>query len=346
MLAVALALGSLMPASGFATESKAPAVWRFGAPESAPVSETVTERRIGLFSTFMLDRAQLAQALDNPPAGARVASASSMRLLELPTPDGDMIRLQVWEDSFLAPELQAKMPGVRIFTGRGVDDPTVTAVIDMTPSGFRAQVISSRGTLLIDPVERGRDTYLSFWKSDAERSGSFTCGVENGRDAGDGPLHMLKSLGGPDIMPLANPSGTQRTTYRLRVVTTSQYTNFWGGRDAARDAAITTFNRVRGIYEREVAIGFTLTSIDTLLSGDAGSPCTGATSNGTRRPCSVRNRLPCGMPSPWSPQKTTIVESVRPSAVSWARIRPTSRSSAAARSSRWASASRITGVSG
>jgi hypothetical protein len=66
-----LALGSLVPASGFAEDSKAPAIWRFGAPESAPVADVVAERRIGLFSTFMLDRAQLAKTLEAPPPGAR-----------------------------------------------------------------------------------------------------------------------------------------------------------------------------------------------------------------------------------------------------------------------------------
>jgi len=280
-VSVSLVLGAAMPVSGLAQSGKAPGLWQFGASESAPVAEVMTERRINVFGTFMLDRAQLAQALDGAAASTMRGAAPAARALEVPTPDGDMVRLQVWEDSFLSPELQAKHPDVRIFSGRGLDDPSITAVIDITPSGLRAQIIGNEGTLLIDPVEPGGETYLSFWKHDAEPSGEFKCSVEDAAGKSD-PLHAVRTLAMAGITPFANPSGTQRTTYRMRIVTTSEYTNFWSGRDPARDAAITTMNRVRGIYEREVAISFNLVSIDNLLSGDDGYPFTGATINGTR----------------------------------------------------------------
>ncbi|MEI2421220.1 zinc-dependent metalloprotease family protein, partial [Arthrospira platensis SPKY2] len=68
---------------------------------------------------------------------------------------------------------------------------------------------------------------------------------------------------------MTNPSGTQLTTYRLRIVTTAQYTSFFTN---PADAVVTTVNRMDGIYEREVSIRFNLVSTDNLDGSEADYP--------------------------------------------------------------------------
>jgi hypothetical protein len=190
-------------------------------------------------------------------------------VMELPMPDGTFTRLHVWEDPIFSPEMQARYPHIRTYAGVGIDDPTMTARIDETPRGFHAQLIGEDGTTLIEPLDRDAGLYMAFWKHDAERTGDFECGVS------DDPLHALRDEG---FQILLNPVGGQRRTYRLRIVTTFNYTNFFGGVDDAVAAVATTINRVNGIYEREVSIRFTLVSTDALTGnttdgGDAVGAC-------------------------------------------------------------------------
>lgn len=225
------------------------------------------------FGLFRLDSARLTEALGAghmTGAGDVTAAAPFMAatVLALPMPDGSFTRIRVWEDPILAPHLQAGYPDIKTYSGQGLDDPTITVVLDQTELGFHAQAIGEGGTVLVDPVDRDAGLYMSYWKHDAVRS-PFQCGV-GGKDESD-PLHAVRSLLLDALMPL-NPSGGTRRTYNLRITTTDEYTNFFGGRTQAASQATTTINRVRGIYEREVSVSFTLISIDALLQTDAGYP--------------------------------------------------------------------------
>ncbi len=51
----------------------------------------------------------------------------------------------------MAPELAARYPSIRTYSGIGVDDPTARARFALTPKGFTAQVLSDDGTWYVDP---------------------------------------------------------------------------------------------------------------------------------------------------------------------------------------------------
>lgn len=184
--------------------------------------------------------------------------------MEVPLPDGKLTRLEVWEDSILGPEMAARYPDIKMYSGRGLDDPTITARLDQTSLGFHAQLIGERGTALIDPLDKDSGLYMAFWKHDATKQ-PFECGVTE--EVRNDPVHAVRHLAEalPDRRHInINPVGGQVRRYRLRIVTTFNYTNFMGGVTQAVSQVATTVARMDGIYAREVSIRFTLLSTDAL----------------------------------------------------------------------------------
>lgn len=198
-------------------------------------------------------QAQLAQAPHEDDSAARSTAA----LLTLPLPDGTFGRFRIVESPVMAPELAAQFPEIKTYAGQGIDDPTATVRFDWTPAGFHALVISTSGTVYIDPYQRNdTTTYISYYKRDfaAPTTKQF---------AEQPPLvvnaERATAMAALVAAGLPRSVGTQLRTYRLAMAATGEYTQFHGGTVSKGLAAIvTTINRVSGIYEREVAVRLTL----------------------------------------------------------------------------------------
>jgi hypothetical protein len=195
-------------------------------------------------------RASLAKAPLEGRAGAAL-------LVTLPLPDGTNARFRVVEAPVMAPELAAQFPSIKTYTGVGLDDPSASLRLDLTPGGFHAQVLSTAtGSFFIDPATR-TDTqhYLSFWKRDMPGR-SFDCDVKDS----DGGAQRNAAPNG------LRTSGPVLRTYRLALAATGEYTAFQGGTvSAAFTAMVTSVNRVVGVYEKELAVRLVLVGGTTSL---------------------------------------------------------------------------------
>lgn len=186
--------------------------------------------------------------------------AAGRAALELPLPDGTFGRFAIVESSIMAPELQARYPEIRTYAGYGLDDPSATVRLDLTPAGFHALILSSGGTILIDPLWRGDNGhYQSYYKRDDSATSAFDC---------SGPLDpdgMAKEIGGLVARDVLR-SGSQLRTYRAAVAATAEYTAYHGGTVPLALAAITTtMNRLTGIFEREVSVRMQLVANEDLI---------------------------------------------------------------------------------
>ena len=89
-------------------------------------------------------------------------------------PDGTFARFAISDSPIMEAELAAKFPGIKTYSGQGIDDPTATIRFDVTPSGFHAMVIAAGGTTYIDPFSRGDVShYISYDKRDYKRTGEI-----------------------------------------------------------------------------------------------------------------------------------------------------------------------------
>jgi len=182
----------------------------------------------------------------NPSVGSEIV---------LPMPDGTNQRFHYYESSIMDPALQSQFPEIRTYVGRGLDDGTATLRMDLTPGGFHAQILSASGSVYIDPRTRDLSIYASYYKRDAAKMSDWSCGV-----TGD----YLTRTRYRDVVP-AVALGTELRTYRLACAATAEYTAFHTNATKALAAIVTAFNRVNGVYEREVAVRFNLVANNNLL---------------------------------------------------------------------------------
>jgi hypothetical protein len=181
--------------------------------------------------------------------------------IQLPMPDGSLERFTIVESSIMQPALAARYPQIKTFKVYGVDDPSASGRVDITPQGFHAMLHTSRGRLFIDPDDTS-GLYQSRYRS-GQPSQRFSCGVHQmGSNLVDQPEFLQKA---------ANRLEGNSLTYRLAVAATEEYVTAVGGTVAAAQAEIVTaINRVNEIYERDLGIRLLLVADnDKLIEQDS-----------------------------------------------------------------------------
>ena len=256
----ALLLG--LSASASAQQASPDGLW--SVIDEAAVQRSAAPRQIvpQRYLTVQLDRAPLQNLLQSTPLETTGALDRSASELSLPLPDGRFERFRIVESPIMEPALAAKYPQLRTYLGQGIDDPSASLRFDLTPLGFRAQVISWRGTHYIDPYQPGDlDTYVVYRKADAPDDGErIVCAVTGQALPKDLP-NFQKMNAAPKLS-----SGTVRRTYRAAIAATGEYTAFHGGSVIDGLAAVvTTLNRVNGVYERELSVRMVLVANNDLI---------------------------------------------------------------------------------
>ncbi len=220
-----------------------------------------------LYRTVELDLPGMRELLSRAPMEFTPLAATNPVILLLPMPDGTFERFEVVLSPIMEEGLARQIPDVKTWAGQGIDDPTATIRLDITPFGFHAQVLSSvNGRVFIDPFSRNDIThYISYYTSNYTKPGSenWVCLV---------PENVHKERGHVTVPDEDIPMGSYRESdgqlrnYRAAVSSTGEYTAFHGGTVALGLAAITTsMNRVNGVYERDVAVRMTLIANNNLI---------------------------------------------------------------------------------
>jgi hypothetical protein len=212
----------------------------------------------------------LESLLARAPAEGSAVALAVPTLLTLPYPDGTDQLFRIEESPILAPELAARFPEIRTFVAQGIDDPTATARLSLTPLGFHAMVLSASGTVFVDPYRRWNPGYvLSYFKSDARKAAgsAFRCDVRDELLAGG---HTSDLSLDPQVITAKAAAGSQLRTYRLALAGTGEYTTAVCAPNPAAVACglaamAVSMNRVDGIYEREVAIRMVIVANNNLV---------------------------------------------------------------------------------
>jgi len=218
------------------------------------------------YLTFNVDSARLRDSLLRSPEEFSDSARKSRNVVELPKPDGTITRFRIEDSPILSPEIAKQHPTWKTYQAYSIDEPGVTARLDMTDSGFHGYVFGLEGTYSIDPFQANDlDNYIVFYKKEfgAPLSG-FHCRIDE----------LLKDE--PNLFDAQEPAilapefthGSQLRTYRLAVATTFEYTNFFrqvGDSDAQAQAralaqVVTSVNRIDGVYRKELSVRFTLVS--------------------------------------------------------------------------------------
>ena len=88
-------------------------------------------------------------------------------LLAVPTPDGAFGIYRIFPSTVMAPELAARYPEIRTFSGNSVDRPSEQIRLEITPLGITAMILTENGSVMIDPFCKGvSDLILVYHKKD------------------------------------------------------------------------------------------------------------------------------------------------------------------------------------
>ncbi|MFJ6197440.1 M12 family metallo-peptidase [Micromonospora sp. NPDC092111] len=227
------------------------------------------------FAAYTLDRASLADTLDDAPAERAGTARRGQPALTvaLPTPTGEFQRFALLDSPVMEPGLAARHPEIKTYVGRGLDDPTATVRADLTPLGFHASVRSSAGSWYIDPYYHAdQSVYASYYGQDlVDGDPAF---VEREDVAAAAEALQPEVTGAVPAGPLVS-----LRTYRLALVTDPSYATFFGAGNVTA-AKVTLINRVTQIYEDETAIRLVLvndtdkTNLNTAaLATEPNGPC-------------------------------------------------------------------------
>jgi hypothetical protein len=270
-------------ADAYRTVNGTPAVRHAGNPR-----EVDPER----FHAFTVDHEALRTVLADAPAPRPTARRGGEALtVTLPGPDGKDARFAVQESAVLDEELAAAHPEIRTYAGVGVDDPTATVRMDLTPLGLHAAVRGAEGLWYVDPYYRDdRSLYVSYRREDLGESVH-------------GPLVEPEDAFEPEALepfvdgaPRAGGTVT-RHTYRLALVTDPTYAAYFGAENVLA-AKATLMTRVNQIYNDDVGVELQLgnatvpegAGVGQDPSGDALNLDTTAEMYGPNGPCGT---APC-----------------------------------------------------
>ncbi len=221
------------------------------------------------YSVFRLNIPMLKAKLSTAPLEGNEAERANKLIVEMPMPDGSVSRFFIEESPTLAPHIAVLYPHIKTYQGYGVDDRTATARFDFTNAGFHAYMLTSKGTLYINPYST-KDTrnYIVFEKQSLDRGPrQYHCEVDRKiQDVLDPKVPEVIDF---SPVPEADFShGTQLRTYRVAIGTTFEYTSIFrqpGDTDAQAsergfERVVTSINRISGVFRKEFAADLQLVS--------------------------------------------------------------------------------------
>jgi len=234
--------------------------WKDATPatmRNQPETRWITPEK---YRTLQLDRVRFENLLQRAPnPNSRNKEALT---ITIPMPDGSSQRFAIRTTPTLHPALAAKYPALQTYSGKGISAPYATIHLDMTPQGFHGMILSPNGTVFIDPYYKNRDDYyVSYYKKDFVSTEKITHSCEVKTNETNANLTQDKSIKKETSIKLgtARMATINMRTYRIAVGTNSTYTSFHGGTVQGGLAAVmTAINRVKGVYEDELAVSFQL----------------------------------------------------------------------------------------
>jgi Metallo-peptidase family M12B Reprolysin-like/Secretion system C-terminal sorting domain len=216
------------------------------------------------YRTLSMNLQEMRDYLNEAPLESPIPSQTQGIVISLPMPDGSFQRFSFWESPIMAPALASKFPGMKTYVGKGIDNPDSHIRFDYTLFGFHAMILSSTGSVFIDPYRLGNTQYyISYYKKDfiPLPGNNFTEYDVLGTDSPEAKKIEELLANGYDYR-----TGEQLRTYRLACAATGEYTAFFGGTvNQGMAAIVTAINRVTGVYELEVSVRMVLVANNDLI---------------------------------------------------------------------------------
>jgi len=194
-------------------------------------AETVPEPTNHLL--FSLDYDAMVSHLKKAPAeGSPEAKAGTVQV-ELPMADGTMETFRIWESTPMHPDLAAKYPNIKGYSGQGITNPTHSVKLSHTPAGFTAFVPSENGGSIISRYAFGQMNYYYVYAHD--RNDLFNDNLLDGvvrKEPLEGVGIDETEINEDQVISLRGGGDgalAERRDYRFALAATGEYSQTHGG---------------------------------------------------------------------------------------------------------------------
>ncbi|MBC7873976.1 MAG: T9SS type A sorting domain-containing protein [Ferruginibacter sp.] len=206
------------------------------------------------FKLFNLNAEPLRQQLFSVVAGHYPRHST---VISLPNADGQIEQFEVVEASNFEAALQARFPGIRAFSGKGITDRSATLKLSISPQGIQTMVFrTEKENEFIEPYSRDHTVYAVFRSERKPGQLPWTCSTADTKMA-NGINAQVENAG------LAGRSGGDLKTMRLAQSCNAEYSNYFGATSASQVALVlaafnATLTRCNGVYEKDLALHLNL----------------------------------------------------------------------------------------
>lgn len=205
------------------------------------------------FKLFNLNIARLRDEL-NLVTDNRVRHTT---VITLPNVAGELEEFEVVEASNFVPELQARFPEIRAFSGRGKTDKAATVKLSISPQGIQTMVFRhGRENEFMEPYSQDHNVYAVYVSQRDKGSLPWTCSTQD-QQIFSGINAQIANTG----RPLSNTG--ELKTMRLAQSCNGEYSNYFGAFNSTQVALVlaaynATLTRCNGIYEEDLALHLNL----------------------------------------------------------------------------------------
>jgi hypothetical protein len=192
------------------------------------------------------------------------ANRGRSTVITLPNAAGNIEEFEVFEASNFEPELQARFPEIRAYSGRGVTDKYATLKLSISPQGIQTMVFrSDTENEFIEPYSHDHSTYAVFRTTRERGSLPWTCSTEDKNLVSD-IKSQLPETAAPD-----SDTGEAKTM-RLAQSCNGEYSNFFGATSSMQVGLVlaafnATLTRTNGTYENDLGIHLNLIANTTAV---------------------------------------------------------------------------------
>jgi subtilisin-like proprotein convertase family protein len=204
---------------------------------------------------FKLNEVEFKQSL----ATLRSKTSKSKGIsVTVPNSFGKMEQFVVVESSNFAPELQAKYPEIRAYSGTGITDPTASICFSVSPNGIQTMVLrGDSGSEFIEPSADDKSMYVVLTSKNRSKSAlPLICKTDD--------VALNRELVKKTSQIKSN-SGVFKTM-RLALSCTGEYTTYFGGTVLGALAAMNaTMTRVNGVFNKDLALNLEIIASNSLI---------------------------------------------------------------------------------
>src|SRR6187397_3351771 len=192
-------------------------------------------------------------------------SSKHLSVITLPNANGELEQFEVYEASNFEPDLQAKFPEIRAYSGKGITDRFATVKLSISPQGIQTMVFrTDKENEFIEPYSNDHRIYSVYRSHRDKGKFGWICSSEEQQLSSD----INSAISGR--LEAKGASTGELKTMRLAQSCNGEYSNYFGATSSAQvNLVLAAFNatltRCNGVYEKDLALHLNLIASTTAV---------------------------------------------------------------------------------